>query len=240
VQLEVLSSSIAVAERGATIVADVARVAVAERGRFVFAVSGGSTPWLMFRALGSKDLPWQRTHVLQVDERVAPAGHSERNLTHLQANLLEQTSWRAVQIHAMPVENPDLHSAAAQYAALLRELAGSPPVLDLIHLGLGTDGHTASLLPNDPVLDVRDQDVSVSGSREGRLRMTLTFPVLNGARSVLWLITGAEKAKMLQRLCNGDRSIPAGCVHQSNARVLADRAAAAFVSAAGDGPQLDS
>jgi len=129
----------------------------------------------------------------------------------------------------MPVESPDLEAAAASYAATLREVAGSPAVLDLVHLGLGPDGHTASLVPGDPVLGVNDRPVALSGPYQGRRRMTLTYPVLNHARRVLWLVTGVEKAGMLARLRDGDRSIPAGSVRQDHALVLADRAAAAKV-----------
>jgi 6-phosphogluconolactonase len=129
----------------------------------------------------------------------------------------------------MPVESPDLEAAAAQYALTLREIAGSPPVLDLAHLGLGPDGHTASLVPGDPVLDVTDADVAVTGrAYQGRRRMTLTYPMLNRSRRILWLVTGSEKVDMLARLRAGDRSIPAGRVSQDRALVLADRAAARY------------
>ena len=127
---------------------------------------------------------------------------------------------------AMPVESPDLQSAAIQYAAVLAKIAGSPPVLDLVHLGLGPDGHTASLVPGDPVLEISHADIGVTGIYQGRRRMTLTFPIINRARQVLWLITGEEKVEMLARLREGDRSIPAGRVNLERALVLADRAAA--------------
>jgi len=125
----------------------------------------------------------------------------------------------------MPVETADLDQAAARYAQILVAVAGSPPVIDLVHLGLGADGHTASLVPGDPVLDVTDADVALTRPYQGRRRMTLTYPVLNRARRVLWLITGADKAAMLGRLRRGDPTIPAGRVRQDDAVVLADRAA---------------
>lgn len=226
-KIEVLDDANEVADEAAAIIATDARIAVAARGRFIMAVSGGQTPWVMLRALADKEVPWDGVHVLQVDERVAPAGDPDRNLTHLRESLLQHAPLRPEQIHAMPVESEDLQAAAASYAATLREVAGSPTVLDLVHLGLGPDGHTASLVPGDPVLDVTDAAVALAGPYQGRRRMTLTYPVLNHARRVLWLVTGSEKAPMLVRLRDGDRSIPAGRVRQDHALVLADRAAAA-------------
>jgi 6-phosphogluconolactonase len=193
------------------------------------AVSGGRTPWVMLRALADEDVPWEAVHVVQVDERVAPAGDPERNLTHLRESFLGQTSLRPEQIHAMPVEAPDLEVAAARYARTLQQISGSPPVLDLVHLGLGPDGHTASLVPGDPVLHVNDVDVALSATYQGRRRMTLTYPILNRSRRVLWLVTGADKVEMVARLYAGDVSIPAGRVRSDRAFVLADRAAAGQV-----------
>jgi len=224
--IEVLDSADSVAQRAAAIIAGDARKAIAARGRFVMAVSGGHTPWLMLRALGTAEVPWSAVHVVQVDERVAPGGHPDRNLTHLRESLLARAPLVPEQIHDMPVESTDLETAAAQYAATLRQIAGSPPVLDLVHLGLGPDGHTASLVPGDAVLAVNDADVAVTGIYQGRRRMTLTYPIINRARRVLWLVTGSEKAGMLTRLREGDPSIPAGRVNQERALVLADRAAA--------------
>ena len=225
-KLEVLADANTVARKAAAIIAAEARTAAAARGRFLMAVSGGHTPWLMLRALASEDVPWESVHLVQVDERVAPAGHPDRNLTHLRECLLEHAPLRPGQLHAMPVESPDLAEAATRYAHTLREIAGSPPVLDLVHLGLGPDGHTASLVPGDPVLDVTGADVALTGVYQGRRRMTLTYPILNRSRRVMWLVTGREKAGMLGRLRAGDESIPAGRVRQDQALVLADRAAA--------------
>jgi 6-phosphogluconolactonase/glucosamine-6-phosphate isomerase/deaminase len=129
----------------------------------------------------------------------------------------------------MPVEAANLEAAAAEYAVTLRDLAGTPPVLDLVHLGLGPDGHTASLVPGDPVLGVTTADVAVTGAYQGRRRMTLTYPALDRARSVLWLVTGADKTEMLRRLRDGDPTIPAGRVRSDRATVLADAAAARLV-----------
>jgi len=231
-KIEVLENADAVAEEAAAIIATDARIAVAARGRFVLAVSGGRTPWLMLRALADMQVPWESVHVLQVDERVAPAGDPDRNLTHLRESLLRHAPLLPEQIHAMPVESQDLEAAAAGYGATLRAVAGSPALLDLVHLGLGPDGHTASLVPGDPVLEIKDAPVALAGPYQGRRRMTLTYPAINHARRILWLVTGDEKAAMLVRLRDADRSIPAGRVRRGEALVLADRAAAAQLAAA--------
>jgi 6-phosphogluconolactonase len=223
---EVHADAESAAKRAAEVIAEEARKAVQQRGRFLLAVSGGRTPWMMLRMLAKQDLPWRQLEIIQVDERVAPEGHPDRNLTHLQEALLERAPLAPSQIHPMPVNALDLNAAAAEYSATLRELAGRPPVLDLVHLGLGADGHTASLVPGDPVLDVQDADIGVTGPYQMRRRMTLTFPVLNRARRLLWVVTGSEKAEMLARLRAGDRSIPAGQVNSERSLILADRAAA--------------
>jgi 6-phosphogluconolactonase len=226
-KIEVFADDEATARAAAKKIAVEAVAAVAARGSFVMAVSGGHTPWIMMRALAKEDLPWKSLHIVQVDERVAPTGDPDRNLTHLRENLLNDSPIRAEQIYAMPVESPNLEDAAMQYDSTLREIAGSPPTLDLVHLGLGPDGHTASLVPGDPVLNVTDADVALTGIYQGRRRMTLTYPVINRARCILWLATGSEKVGMLARLQKRDLSIPAGRVCQDRAVIFADRAAAA-------------
>jgi len=225
--IEILADAGAVARSAATFVAERSRTAVAERGRFVMAVSGGSTPWQMLRELADEDVPWASVHVAQVDERVAPPGHADRNLTHLRESLLSHVPIPPAQIHAMPVEATDLAAAAAAYAQTLEQIAGALPVLDLAHLGLGPDGHTASLVPDDRVLECDDRDVAVTGLYQGRQRMTLTYPLLNRARCILWLVAGESKIEMLARLMRADDTIPAGRVRQDNAVVLADLEAAA-------------
>jgi 6-phosphogluconolactonase len=225
-KIEIFADADSVAREAAAIIAADAQAAVAARGRFIMAVSGGHTPWVMLRDLAEGQVPWANVHLVQVDERVAPPGHADRNLTHLHESLLEHAPLPPEQLYAMPVESTDLEAAAKQYAATLVTIAGSPPVLDLIHLGMGPDGHTASLVPADPVLGVNDADVAVTGIYQGRRRLTLTYPVLNRARRVLWLVTGADKAGMLTRLLVADPSIPAGRVNQERALVLADQAAA--------------
>ena len=224
--IEILIDADAVALKAAEVIAAQARATVAERGRFIMAVSGGHTPWKMLRALANEKVPWEGVRVVQVDERVAPAGDPDRNLSHLRESLLEHAPLRAEQVLAMPVELPDLDTAALRYGITLKEVAGSPPVLDLVHLGLGPDGHTASLVPGDPVLNVTDSDVALSAVYQGRRRMTLTYPILNRARRVLWLVTGSDKVDALARLREGDTSIPAGKIRRDQAVVLADQAAA--------------
>lgn len=223
-RIDRLSSPEAAARAAAGRIAAEARRAVLERDRCVLALSGGRTPRRMLEALGDEDVPWQAVHVLQVDERLAPEGDPARNLTQLRACLLDRTALPASHLHAMPVEDPD--AGARAYAATLAELAGSPPRLDLVQLGLGDDGHTASLVPDDPVLEERRASVALTAAPyRGRRRMTLTFPVLDAARRVLWLVTGAGKAPALERLLRADPAIPAGRVARERALLLADRQA---------------
>src|SRR4030095_1013589 len=219
-RIEVLADADAVAKKAAALIAAEARQAVAARGRFVMAVSGGHTPWVMLRALAEQEVPWASMNIFQVDERVAPEGHADRNLTHLRASLLEHAPLPAGQIYAIPAEIPDLQTATAKYAAKLERSPGAPPVLDIVHLGLGPDGHTASLVPGDPVLDVTDRDVAVTGVYQGRNRLTLTYPVINRARLILWLVAGRQKGPRFQRADAADQSIPAGRVLQTNAVLL--------------------
>jgi 6-phosphogluconolactonase len=214
------ASSLAI--RAAEFVAGRARAAVAEHGRFTFAVSGGSTPWAMFAQLAHQDVPWSALELFQVDERVAPEGDPDRNLTHLRQSL----GGAPAAVAAMPVNEPDLDRAAAAYAEEL------PDRFDLVHLGLGPDGHTASLVPGDPVLDVTDRLVAVTQLYQGHRRMTLTYPGLARADDLLWLISGEDKRQPLTKLLASDPSIPAGRVVAAHSTILTDAAAAPFPSAA--------
>ncbi len=228
-KIEVLPEVDSLARRAAALVAAESRAALAERDHFTLALSGGRTAVHMLRALAREDIPWSRVHLLQVDERVAPGGDAERNLTHLRENLLSRISLPPGHLHAMPVEDPDLEAAASAYARAIERLAGSPPVLDLAHLGLGDDGHTASLVPGDPVLAVTDAEVGLTDPYRGRRRMTLTYPILNRARRILWFVAGKRKSRMLLRLDREDPEIPAGRIRRDRAVLLADRAAAEFL-----------
>ena len=226
-KVEVLRDADAVARRAAALVAVEARAAASERGCFGLAVSGGTTPWLMLRRLAKEDVPWGCVHVFQVDERVGPAGDPDRNLTHLRESLFARAPLAEDRLHAMPVEGANLEAAAARYAREIAEVLGSPPALDLVHLGLGADGHTASLVPGDPVLEVANADVATTAQPyQGRRRMTATYPLLERARRILWIVTGGAKRKMLERLRKGDASIPAGRIRRDRALTLADWAAA--------------
>jgi len=198
---------------GANYVAEHARRAVAARGTFHFAVSGGHTPWKMFAELLGRDVPWGQSVIYQVDERVAPLGDKDRNLT----NLAESLAGVGPVIKPMPVNDDDLDAAAARYAQLL------PERFDLVHLGIGPDGHTASLVPGDPVLEVSDRLVATTGEYQGRRRMTFTYRALARADQLLWLITGANKRAALSKLLSGDETIPAARVKAARSLIMADQ-----------------
>ncbi len=225
-RVAVLSDSKALAARAAALVAERAEQAVGTRGRFAMAVSGGRTPDAMFAGLAGLALTWARIELFQVDERVAPDGHPDRNLESLRRHLLSRVGLPGANVHPMPVTAADLPAAARRYAEELVRVCGHPPVLDLVHLGLGEDGHTASLVPGDPALDVTHRDVALTGVHGGRTRMTLTLPAINRAAGILWLVSGAGKASVLRRMLAADPSLPAAGVRRDRAVVLADRAAA--------------
>ena len=223
----------ALAAAAASWLAAALRTAIGRRGTATLGVSGGSTPGLLFAALGEEDVAWAFVHVLQVDERIAPDGDPDRNLTELQATLLDRVPLPTTNFHAMPVSGllgrtppsaSTADAAAAHYSATIDRLCGG--VIDVVHLGLGDDGHTASLVPGDPVLDVTDHDVAVTGEYRGRRRMTLTYPVLDRAGAILWLVAGPAKASVLPKLVGHDVQVPAGRVRNENAVVFADAAAA--------------
>lgn len=222
-KVEILPDEKSLARRAATVIAKEARAAVAERGRFVMAVSGGKSPWVMLADLADEQVPWANVHVFQIDERIAPAGDPDRNYVHLRDSLLAHAPIPPGHIYAMPVEMPDSEAAARLYAQTLEEVAGKPPVLDLAHLGLGPDGHTASLIPGDPVLNVTDRDIAVTGVYQGRKRMTMTYPVINRASKIMWLVSGNDKVDALGKLRAADPSVPAGRIRQTQALLLADK-----------------
>ena len=224
--IEVLDDAIVASRRAAAWIAEVARLAIEERGRFVMALSGGNTPLQMLLRLATETIDWSNVHLLQVDERVAPLGSPARNLSQLRVALLARVPIPVGQVYPMPVEELDLIAAADGYGRLLNEVAGSPPHLDLVQLGLGADGHTASLLPGDAAAEMASADVAVTAHYNGWRRMTLTFPVINRARRILWLVTGAQKAAAVARLASSDDSLLASRVRRESALLLVDQAAA--------------
>jgi 6-phosphogluconolactonase len=214
----------AAAQSAAAAVAEACGEAVRERGRALVAFSGGDTPWRMLAVLGHLDVPWGEVWVAQVDERVAPAGDPRRNALRLREILVEQGQLPAANLLQMPVEQAHLDAAAAQFQATLESIAGKPMRLDLVQLGLGADGHTASLVPGDAVLDVSDRDVAMTAPYQGTRRMTLTFPALDRARARLWLVTGASKRAVLEDLVEGVGSSPAVRVARDSATIITDLA----------------
>jgi 6-phosphogluconolactonase len=215
-ETEIAPDANALAAMAASYVVSLAKAAVVARGRFTFAVSGGHTPWAMFEALRAEYMPWADVELFQVDERVAPEGDPDRNLTHLRESIGDVPA----QVHPMPVNYPDLDAAAADYAAVL------PERFDVVHLGLGPDGHTASLVPGDPVLEVTGKLVGVTKPYQGHQRMTLTYPALARADQLLWLVVGADKRDAMAKLLAGDESIPAGRVRATRSLIMADESAA--------------
>jgi 6-phosphogluconolactonase len=218
-QLEVLADETAAARRAAELIAAAGAEAALERGRFALAMSGGRSPWAMLAILGElKEMPWPRTELFQVDERIAAPGSEDRNLTHM---VLGLSMDHQPALRPMPVTQRDLEAAAREYESQL------PERFDLVHLGLGPDGHTASLVPGDPVLEVSDRRVALTETAyQGHRRMTLTYPALDEARQIVWLITGPDKVDALEKLMAGDTSIPAGRVENAHMTVVADAAAA--------------
>ena len=214
-KLQVVPDANALSAMAASYVVSLAKAAVVDRGRFTFAVSGGHTPWAMFAALRAEYMPWAHVELFQVDERIAPDGAPDRNLTHL----LESIGDVPALVHPMPVNDPDLDAATAAYAMVL------PQRFDLVHLGLGPDGHTASLVPDDPVLDVTGDLVAVTRPYQDHRRMTLTYPALARAGQLLWLVTGPDKRDALAKLLAGDESIPAGRVKAGRSLIMADESA---------------
>lgn len=219
IELEVAGDEKAASRRAAELIAAAGDAAAAERGKFAFAMSGGRSPWAMLAILGDLEgMPWEQTELFQVDERVASPGSPDRNLTHMVLGLSME---HQAALRPMPVTQRDLDAAAREYEAAL------PGRFDLVHLGLGPDGHTASLVPGDPVLEVSDRRVAITGDAyQGHERMTLTYPALSEARRILWLVTGPDKREPLAKLLEADESIPAGRVRNDDMIVVADEAAA--------------
>jgi 6-phosphogluconolactonase len=218
IELEVAGDEKAASRRAAELIAAAGAEAAAERNYFTVAMSGGRSPWAMLAILGELEgMPWENTELFQVDERVASPGSPDRNLTHM---VLGLSMDHQATLRPMPVTQRDLGAAAHEYENSL------PERFDLVHLGLGPDGHTASLVPGDPVTEVSDRRVAITGDYQGHPRMTLTYPAIEEARQIVWLVTGPDKVEPLQKLLAGDASIPAGRIKNKNMIVVADEAAA--------------
>jgi 6-phosphogluconolactonase len=214
-ELRTFDDPAALAKAAAAYVAERARTIQARGATFTFALSGGKSPWAMFETLAHDNVDWGATRIYQVDERVVREDNDLRNLKSLRAALKGTNA----PIEAMDVEADDLEDACWRYASRL------PERFDLVHLGLGPDAHCASLVPGDPVLDLTDQLVALSGPYQDTLRMTLTYPALARADQLLWLVAGADKRDALAKLLASDPSIPAGRVIAGASLVMADRAA---------------
>ena len=222
---EIFPQAEQVAARAAAYLEQEIRDALTYQKSFSLAISGGRTPWEMLKILSKVDLPWQRINLFQVDERVAPDGHPDRNLTQLFQAIAGTAMVTQLRIFPMPVTAEDLDASAQEYTDVLNEVTEGKG-LDILHLGLGSDGHTASLVPGDGVLEIKNRLVACTqNSYQGRIRMTLTYPLLNAAKQILWIVTGSEKKEMVQRMLQQDPSIPAGRIQQENALLLVDQAA---------------
>lgn len=221
IQVRAGNNAQSAAQQAAQIIANAARVAIATRGKFLLALSGGATPQPMFRALAAMPLDWSQVELFQVDERFASPGSAQRNLTGIEAAFGKVAD--RLRINAMPVEDDDPFAAARAYENELWRAAGDPAALDMVHLGLGEDGHTASLLPGDAAAVIDDRDVVITASYQGHRRMTMTLPLINRARMRVWLICGAGKMKIIGRLLEGDRSIPAGRVSDAATWLVTDQ-----------------
>lgn len=225
-EIRTFQSADEVAKEAAFYIADRIRENIAKKGFFTMAISGGRTPWEMIKELATQDLPWEKVFLFQVDERVAPDGHPDRNLTQLFNAIKGTRLMTRLNIFPMHVITENLDQGCDEYANYIKNITESGK-LDLVHLGLGTDGHTASLIPGDDVLEAQDKNVAMTGAPyQGRKRMTVTYPLINQAEKILWIITGAEKAEMLSRLLHQDPTIPAGKISQNHAIVFTEESAA--------------
>jgi 6-phosphogluconolactonase len=211
-----------VAEEAALHIAQAARKAIFDHGRFTMAISGGRTPWQMLKRLTKEKLSWEKIFIFQVDERVAPDGHPDRNLTQLFQALEGSGLMTRINIFHMHVTAENLDEACDDYVKTIHEVTENGQ-FDLVHLGMGTDGHTASLIPDDAVCAISDRDVAITENPyQGRIRMTLTYPLIDRAKEILWVITGQEKQQMFERFLSGDETIPAGVVDKNKALVFTD------------------
>lgn len=213
-----------------------ARTLGASEGRVAVALSGGGTPKRMYEILGAGPLrevvPWERVHLFWGDERFVPGSDPRSNQRMVREALLDHVPVPPGNVHALPTEGLTAEQAAEAYAQALRAFYGSErldparPLFEIVLLGLGTNGHTASLFPGQPALDERERWAAAVAPPGEPVRVTLTYPALESARHAAFLVAGAEKRPMLERLRAGDQGIPAGCYAPRGELLLfADRAA---------------
>lgn len=223
-KLEICPTAVAAAERAAHRIAGCLGEAIAVRGRGTVAFSGGHTPADMLPVLAVAPLNWAAVDIFQVDERIVGVDDERRNLRALRA-AFGNPGPAAARIHGMPVDDGPHERAAEDYEESLNTIAGTPATLDVVHLGLGVDGHTASLFPGDAALKAT-ADVAVSGPYDGLERMTLTIDVLNRARMRVWLVTGAAKRAIVRRLVDDDPALVAHRIRRDHSILVLDRDAA--------------
>ncbi|HET6628625.1 MAG TPA: 6-phosphogluconolactonase [Woeseiaceae bacterium] len=227
-KIRVTADADELALQAAAWIGEQARTAIAEREIFSLALSGGRGPHGLFEALAREKIDWRRVHLFQVDERAAPLESPERNFRAIVSLLVDRVSIPCEQLYPMPVAGKDLEAGAADYAATLERVLGAGRVLDLVHLGLGEDGHTASLLPGDPACE-SGAPVIVSREHEGFRRLSLNYQLLSGARQRCWFVTGAAKSEVLMRALDGDPGIPAGRIERQGTWFFVDQAAGALL-----------
>lgn len=218
--LEVCADAAAAASRAAALMLECMEQAITARGVAAIAVSGGTTPAPMLAALAASRIDWRRVHVFQVDERLVPDDDERRNV-RLVREAFGQGGLPLTNLHAVPAGSANPQTAAERYTRDLRAVCGKPPVLDAVHLGLGEDGHTASLFPGDSALDA-DGDVAVSGEHGSMRRITLTLGTINRARARIWLVTGAHKRDVVQHLLGPGSSLVANRVRTDDSVLVVD------------------
>jgi 6-phosphogluconolactonase len=227
-ETEVLSDPERLAQRAARWLAGLAK---ASRDRFVVALSGGSTPKRMYQILSGLELPWARTHWFWGDERFVPPDDPRSNYRMAHEALFQHAPVSIANIHPVPTRGLGPEAAAAAYEAELKKFYGGDrldatrPLFDVTLLGLGPDGHTASLFPGTAVLDERHKWVAAVIGAKDEARITFTYPLLESSGHIAFLVAGAEKQRMLGLLLGGDTDIPAGRLSKERVQVFADSAA---------------
>lgn len=201
-KVEVLPELTALIQRALELVIAKTQTAIAERGKCTIALAGGGTPKPLYEAIAAQQLPWDKLHVFWGDERYVPPNDSSSNQRMARLAWLERVAIPAENIHPMPTDEADPAVAASKYEAELQQFFQSQagfPAFDLVLLGMGDDGHTASLFPQTEALHVRDRLVTV-GQKDGQPRLTFTAPLINQARCVMFLVAGANKRQALEQV----------------------------------------